>query len=89
MVDKPMTADAEALGARERHRLATAAWHGEEALQPVPLLVRRAGDRGGGHIALYGLCQLGQSSYSRSHDAWVIAAPSATRKDDGHRSRHR
>ena len=56
MVDKPMTADAEALGARERHRLATAARHGQAALSAVRLLLRRQGRRGRGDRQLSGLC---------------------------------
>jgi hypothetical protein len=44
----------------QRHRLAAAAWHDEVAMRPVPLLVRGPGHRGGGGIALPGLCGLGQ-----------------------------
>ena len=44
---------------RCRSAVGAAAWDGEEALQPVLLLVRRATARRGSHIALLGLCGRG------------------------------
>jgi hypothetical protein len=41
--------------------------NGEKALQPVPLLVRGASQRGGGDIPLPGLCRPGHSPYPSRH----------------------
>jgi hypothetical protein len=49
----------------ECRAVGAAARHGEEALQPVPLLVRGAGRRGGGDIALSGLCRAGHPVSTR------------------------
>ena len=60
MVDKPETADAEALArAVNAEPWEPPARHGEAALPAVRLLVRGTGRRGVGHVALPGLCRGG------------------------------
>ena len=57
----------------QRAALGAAAWHGEEALQPVPLLVCRADHRGGGNLALPGLRRLRQPSRVTAPDVTAAA----------------
>ena len=53
----------------QRYGLAVPGWYDEEAMQPVPLLLRSADHRGRGDLALSGLCGPRHPVYSPGHAA--------------------